>query len=71
MSIIFGKPEIFWTALEAVGTLLAFIATSMLGLYAVYKDRIVPNLTASDCKIEFFTGCEGSSDEHPRARARV
>ena len=63
LSTIFGKPEIYWTALEAIGTLTAVIVALLLGLYAVYKDRIVPNLTASECKIEFFTGCEGSRNE--------
>jgi len=63
MSTIFGKPEIFWIALEAIGTILAFCLAFIFGLYALYQDKILPNLIASDCKIEFLEGHEGSSDE--------
>jgi len=53
MSTILGKPEIFWTALEAVGTVLAFFLAFIIGLYSVYKDSILPLLEASECVIDF------------------
>ena len=53
MSTFLGQPEIFWTALEAVGTVLAFILAFIFGLYSVYKDSILPLLEASECVIDF------------------
>ena len=55
-STFLGQSEVFWSALEAIGTILAFFLAFILSLYAIFQNKILqPNIKASNCKLEFLT----------------